>query len=83
MKFIIDNEQLENIHIIPFRDITAPLHDMHPDGVGSKDCTRYCYFPQMWQSVWWKIDNVMNKTVSQHRGQLLDMGPGPDSKNRF
>ena len=63
VKFTIDNEDLQNIQIIPFRDITAPLYDMHPDGVGSKDCTRYCYFPQMWQPVWWKIHNAINKTI--------------------
>jgi hypothetical protein len=31
------NENIRNIHMIPFRDITAPLHDMHPE---ARDCTR-------------------------------------------
>ena len=119
----IENEGYSNIHIIPFRDLTLPLFNMHPsvssssssggggggsDGVGStsgmssvssmasgsgygyeshdsssaggadnitysekrkkdkaqplpprapdsQDCTHYCYFPQMWQSVWYHL----------------------------
>ena len=58
VKFTIENEGFKHIRVIPFRDITAPLHDMHPDGHGSRDCTRYCYFPQMWQSVWLTIDDA-------------------------
>jgi hypothetical protein len=84
-----------NIHVLPFRDVTAPLYSMHltPPGitgggggdggggsssrkegggerderiegtneshgspsihsVGIVDCTHYCYFPQMWESLW-------------------------------
>jgi hypothetical protein len=62
VKFIIENEKLKHIHIIPFRDITAPLYDMHPDAFGSKDCTRFCYFPQMWQSVWWDMNRISNRS---------------------
>lgn len=65
VRFTIENEHLNNIHIVPFRDITAPLYDMHPDGFGSKDCTRFCYFPQMWQSVWWKINDVTKNSIKK------------------
>lgn len=63
-KFILDHEKLRHINIVPFRDVTAPLHDMHPDGYGSKDCTRYCHFPQMWQSVWSKLNDITNRTLA-------------------
>ena len=29
--------------VLQFRDVTAPLYEMHPDGPGNKDCTRYCH----------------------------------------
>lgn len=49
----IENQQLQNvIHIIKFRDITSPLFDMHPSTSEQKDCTHFCYFPQLWESVW-------------------------------
>ena len=44
--------------MISFRDITLPLHLMHPDGSSNKDCTRFCYFPQMWQPVWSVLNDV-------------------------
>jgi hypothetical protein len=64
-KFIIENEKLDNINVIPFRDVTAPLYDMHPDGPGSKDCTRFCQFPQMWQTVWSKLSDATNITADR------------------
>ena len=62
VRFIIDNEKLRHVAVVPFRDVTAPLYDMHPDGAGSRDCTRYCHFPQMWQSVWLKLNEITNIT---------------------
>ena len=57
VKQYIRNEQLDAyFHLIPFRDITSPLHDMHPSGAEGKDCTHYCYFPQLWQPVWNELD---------------------------
>jgi hypothetical protein len=68
--------------MIPFRDITAPLYNMHPSSGfeslssssdlsltdarstdqiifsphnSQRDCTHFCYFPQMWQSIWYSI----------------------------
>lgn len=50
----IHNEGLENIEIIPFRNITAPLFNMHAKSKlsHSLDCTNFCFFPQLWQVVW-------------------------------
>jgi hypothetical protein len=31
MKIYINKEKLFNINIMPFTDVTAPLHDMHPN----------------------------------------------------
>ena len=52
VKNIISNDQLDKIHVIPFRDITAPLHNMHADF----DCSQFCYFPQLWEIVYKSID---------------------------
>ena len=52
VKNIISNDHLDKIHIIPFRDITAPLHNMHADF----DCSQFCYFPQLWEIVYKSID---------------------------
>ncbi len=55
---IVVNEDLTHVRPISFRDITLPLHNMHPSannyGV-AQDCTHFCYFPQMWQSVWHEL----------------------------
>jgi len=59
----IENEKLENIHMIAFRDVTAPLHDMHPESADAKDCTHYCYFPQMWQGVWAQMERVVSMSL--------------------
>lgn len=56
VKFTIENEYLDNIDIIPFRDITAALSSMHPDDRSMRDCTRFCYFPALWQIVWHRLD---------------------------
>jgi hypothetical protein len=52
-------EQPETVRLIDFRDVTAPLAEMHPnmDSV-ARDCTRFCYFPQMWQTVWRDLEIV-------------------------
>jgi hypothetical protein len=56
----IHNENLHNIQFIPFRDVTAPLFNMHHatsstvnnNMTASVDCTNFCFFPQLWQIVW-------------------------------
>jgi hypothetical protein len=48
MNSLVESEELKNITIIPFRDITAPLYNMHPYSSEWKDCTSFCYFPMMW-----------------------------------
>lgn len=52
---MIRNGGHSSIIPVPFRDITLPLHNMHPSisGGHDEDCTHYCYFPQMWQQVWY------------------------------
>ena len=112
MRHLIENGGYSNIHIMPFRDITLPLYNMHPSYSGGAsisvrnslrssadlnfsngtsaesgvdnnsnstgkntnrrksssgfdyslthhtnddDCTHYCYFPQMWQSIWYHL----------------------------
>jgi hypothetical protein len=62
---IIENEELKGIHIIPFHDITAPLHDMHPDSEVWEDCTHFCYFPQMWQPVWFYLFRLTNEILNR------------------
>lgn len=57
---IITNGAFTNIHLMPFRDITLPLYNMHPSSsvVSARhheDCTHYCYFPQMWQTIWFHL----------------------------
>ena len=62
VKLLLDKLALggveSNIHLIGFRDVTAPLSDLHPVEDFSEDCTRFCYLPQMWQSVWRDLDVV-------------------------
>jgi hypothetical protein len=71
---VISNEFLEEIKIIPFRDVTAPLHQMHPDGDVSRDCTRFCYFPQMWQTVWRALDYAtFNNSKFLNNSKLVGM----------
>lgn len=72
MQHFIENNELKEVKIVPFRDITAPLFNMHPTWAAnptdpdsqrllessqsqSKDCTHFCYFPQLWQSVWYHL----------------------------
>jgi len=57
----------EYINVIPFRDVTAPLYDMHPTNRVTKDCTHFCYFPQIWQTVWNEIDAVTYNASKPHR----------------
>jgi hypothetical protein len=71
VKSIIKNEVLDNIRIIPFRDITTPLYNMHtssPHHRGAVNCDSYCYFPQMWEGVWtslaFGIREFLNSTSS-------------------
>ena len=71
MHHIVANEQLRHIHHIAFRDLTLPLFNMHPsdnEGLTAQDCTHYCYFPQMWQSVWHDIyTTAINATQHSNR----------------
>lgn len=55
---MIENEGYNNIHIIPFRKMTMPLYNMHPTSAMQQDCTHFCYFPQMWQPIWYEIYNA-------------------------
>mmetsp|Transcript_12998 Transcript_12998/g.19598 ORF Transcript_12998/g.19598 Transcript_12998/m.19598 type:complete len:463 (-) Transcript_12998:13-1401(-) len=48
-------QEISNVHIVPFRDVTTPLFNMHhspPHVTGDVDCAAYCYFPQLWQGIW-------------------------------
>lgn len=57
----ISNEGYDNsIHVIPFRDLTLPLYSMHPSNDTHQDCTHYCYFPQMWQNMWYYLYHRRN-----------------------
>jgi hypothetical protein len=70
---VIRNEHLGDIDVIPFHDLTAPLYQMHPDGDESRDCTRFCYFPQMWQTVWRAMDRgTHNNSKLLHKPIKLD-----------
>ncbi|CAE7485656.1 unnamed protein product, partial [Symbiodinium microadriaticum] len=67
----IRNEELHNIHIIPFRDVTTPLFNMHVSShlhQGVVNCDKYCYFPQMWEGVWtslsYGIRELLNVSAS-------------------
>lgn len=69
VKNILLNDNLNNVHIIPFRDITAPLHNMH----AAYDCSQFCYFPQLWEVVYKTIDLfaqnmsfIYQNTISTH-----------------
>lgn len=51
--------RLRGVQVVPFRDITAPLFNMHinaPQDNATRpffaDCTKFCYFPQLWQALW-------------------------------
>eukprot|EP01033_Poteriospumella_lacustris_P019958 gene19958-14535_t len=55
---MIDNEDFHHIRMIPFHLATMPLYNMHPTGPRVQDCTHYCYFPQMWQPVWYALYNA-------------------------
>lgn len=57
--------EIRNVHVIPFRDLTMPLHSMHPSFEGVADCTHFCYFPQMWHSVWLNLyDGIRAQIMS-------------------
>lgn len=74
----IENQELRSaIHLIKFRDITSPLYDMHPSSSEQNDCTHFCYFPQLWQSVWnrvsakvFEIDDVKIATDTTEESSL-------------
>ncbi|KAJ1392015.1 hypothetical protein B484DRAFT_408580, partial [Ochromonadaceae sp. CCMP2298] len=61
---LIENGNHKHVNIIPFREITLPLHNMHPTSSSHEDCTHFCFFPQMWQGVWRSMyDQVMMQNV--------------------
>lgn len=64
VRLILERERLHNIHMIPFRDVTAALWSMHPNDRSVPDCTRFCYIPQLWQTVWSKLDQVISSTYT-------------------
>ena len=35
------------------------MHPIEDNGSGKADCTHFCYFPQMWQSVWFELYRVL------------------------
>eukprot|EP00981_Chlorochromonas_danica_P011954 scaffold4358_cov177-Ochromonas_danica.AAC.8 len=61
---IIENDKLQHLRVIPFHKYTMPLYNMHPNAAGAEDCTHYCYFPQMWQPVWYALYNATLSTLS-------------------
>jgi hypothetical protein len=73
IKLAVDSlEHPDSVQIMGFRDLTAPLHDMHPNTDNYvRDCTRFCYFPQMWQTIWRDVDVV----TSNSSKLLLRSGP--------
>jgi hypothetical protein len=58
---IIEKEKLKNIHMIPFHQLTMPLHNMHASNNKLRDCTHYCYFPAMWAPIWYEIYNGVKR----------------------
>jgi hypothetical protein len=51
----IQLSELNHVHILPFRDLTTALYDMHisnPLDIGDVDCYQFCYFPQLWVAVY-------------------------------
>lgn len=69
---LLENLELEHVRVMPFRDITAPLFNMHPSHQSKQDCTHYCYFPQMWQSIWFDLNEAMSD---------FDLGGGSGSSS--
>lgn len=63
----IANDKLSNVHVIPFRDITAPLFNMH-----ASDCTQFCYFPQLWQIVFHHMEKL---TATRSFGRNASVTP--------
>jgi hypothetical protein len=55
VKHSIVNNRLEHVTLLPFRDLTSALYNMHPSTAQAPDCTHFCYFPQMWQSIWFDL----------------------------
>lgn len=47
--------------IIPFRQYTIPMHNLHPS---TTDCTHYCHTPYLWLPLWrslrLSLDRMMN-----------------------
>jgi hypothetical protein len=44
---LIENGGHKHVNIIPFRDLTLPLYNMHPNSGSHEDCTHFCFFPQV------------------------------------
>jgi hypothetical protein len=63
---IIEKEGYHQIRMIPFHKITMPLYNMHPNSAAAQDCTHYCYFPQMWQPVWYELYNASQSMVMSY-----------------
>eukprot|EP01036_Dinobryon_divergens_P022067 gene22067-30301_t len=80
----LENNDLKDIKMVRFHDITAPLFNMHPTSQSpaypqQQDCTHFCYFPQMWQSVWY---HLYSNTLAQDDGTTVAMMANNSSKRR-
>jgi hypothetical protein len=52
------------LEIIPFRDVSLPLWDMHPTRVETgPDCTHFCWSPLLYQSVFSHIARVSEEVL--------------------
>merc|ERR1712130_630797 len=51
----INNFANNTLYFIPFKDVTEPLWNKHKNG----DCTHWCTFPHLWQTIWHSLYKII------------------------
>jgi len=52
--------------MLPFRDYTRHLHDLHPS---RGDCTHYCHTPYLWLPVWRSLRLAVDRAVKKEENR--------------
>jgi hypothetical protein len=61
-----NNSNNSEVVVLPYRDYTFPLHDVHPH-----ECTHYCHDPHVWLPIWRWLRIAFERTVAIENSKVI------------
>ncbi len=75
---LIDREGFQNIHVVPFFEVTQSLVNFHPNDHSPRDkqpldCTHFCEAPFLWQPLWSGLASLVVSNTLHHDLRLVNL----------